>query len=269
MMRVSMKKLILMPLFLAVFSLCGVSHGQEPASVSAYVLYNGIAFNYQPEALGSLLPGYDQGTPYEVQAPYFANVAPHTSFKFMRPDPVYPDINLTAELRIYRVTDLEAYAEPTYRQLVEQLQNLDRTNLSIFANVNVGYDTPTLPFMPVLNATQVFRVHPRAMNTNVLSGIEYYAYYSVVPEPILEGQLLYVYQGMTIDGQDYISFSTPVVTGLLETAFPTNFDRESFVANYPTYIEQIFSEINHAQPDTFTPTPAVLHHFIESISIAP
>jgi hypothetical protein len=112
-------------------------------------------------------------------------------------------------------------------------------------------------------------VHPREITTDVLSGVEFFAYYSVIPEPILEGQILYVYQGMTTDDQYYISFSTPVETGLLQTAFPSDFDRESFVVNYPIYIQEIFSGVNNAHPDTFTPTPTVLHQFIESISIAP
>jgi hypothetical protein len=253
---------------LALLSLQGAIYAQEPHDNLAAIDYNGIEFNYAPEAFGAVLPGYDEGTPYEIQAPYFANIAPHAFFKFMRPNPARPDTNWVGELRVYRIADLETYAELSYREVVAQLQNLNKENLSAFVTVGADYQIPALPFMPVLNATQVFRSHPSAQYLKTATGISYYTYYSQGIEPILEGYVMYTYQGITVDGRYYLSFSMPVELGLLETTIPENMDWDAFVANYTDYLQETFTAINNADPVTFAPSSTLLAGFIESISTA-
>jgi hypothetical protein len=251
---------------LALLTLTGMLHAQEPQDQVVMVSYQGITFSYVPEAFGALLPAYDEGTPYQRDAPYFANIAPHISFKFMRPDPIWPDVDWTGELRVYRLTDLETYPEPTYQTVVDQLRNLDTANLSAHVNAGPEARDPGLPFMPVLNATQVFWTHPEAQTSEAAAGIGYYVYYSVIPDPILEGQILYAYQAISTDSAYYISFSMPVETGLLETTMPDNLDRGAFVEAYIPYLQGIFDTINNADPATFKPTPDELTRFIASIA---
>jgi hypothetical protein len=246
--------------------LYGTLNAQESAN-TATVRYNDIEFSYLPEAFGALLPAYDAGTAYQTDAPYFANNAPHTTFKFMRPNPARPDTYWTGELSVYRIADIEAYGEPSYREVVEQLRALNTADLSSYVTVSPNYQNPSLPFMPVLNATQVFRVHPSALNTATVTGIEYYTYYSQSAEPILEAQVMYAYQGITNDGQYYLSFSMPIVTGLLSTEIPADFDWDTFAVNYTQYLQDIFDTLNNADPVTFAPTLSDLNTFVESISI--
>jgi hypothetical protein len=263
---IMMKQLTILLLVLA--SLTGLVFAQTPAGNTATLYYNGIQFSYPPDDFGAVLPTFDEGTTYQTDAPYFANVAPHTRFAFLRPNPVHPDQNFIGELRVYRIADLEAYAEPTYREAVEELRNLDTSNLSGYANANVDYRTPELPFLPRLNATQVFRAHPHALNFENVQGVEFYTYYSVGLEPILEGQVFYAYQGITTDGKYYLSFSMPVETGILESDIPSNLDRDAFAANYTQYLQDTFSAIQSADSATFNPAPPVLSEFFESIAIA-
>jgi hypothetical protein len=262
-----LRRRLLSVIAFALLALCGTISAQEPQDNAVRISYNGIEFSYVPEAFGAVLPSYDEGTPYQADAPYFANAAPHTSFKFMRPNPNAPDTNWVGELRVYRIADLEAYAEPTYQEVVNQLRSLDTRNLSAHVNVGANARLPTLPFMPVLNATQVFWTHPRAVHFENATGIEYYPYYSVVPEPIIEGQVIYAYQAITADGLYYLSFSMPIETGLLETTIPGNINLDAFVANYPQYLLDIFSVIDNADPVIFAPTSLVLTRFIESIAV--
>ncbi|MBZ0286126.1 MAG: hypothetical protein K8I30_00825, partial [Anaerolineae bacterium] len=214
----------------------GAVQAQSAPDTAAQLAFNGITFSYDPAVFGAVLPAFDPGTPYQTDAPYFANVAPHTSFVFMRPDPARPDVDLTGELRVYKIADLEAYAEPTYKDVVEQLRTLDTSDLSAYETVGADHHIPALPFMPVLNATQVFRAHPSALEFASAKGIEYFAYYSQSPEPILDGQVMYVYQGITADGQYYLSFSIYVETGLLEKVIPADLDWEALAANYVAYL---------------------------------
>jgi hypothetical protein len=262
-----MKKRILLGIVLTLVLLCGSLYAQEPPDNAAVIRYNGIEFSYAPEFFGAVLPGYEEGTPYQTDAPYFANVAPHTTFKFMRPNPTRPDVNWVGELSVYRMADIDAYAEPSYKDVVAQLQNLDIGNLNIYATVGADYKIPSLPFMPVLNATQVFRAHPHALDFDTARGIEYYTYYSQSAEPIFEGQVLYTYQGITRDGMHYLSFSMPIETGFLETVIADDMDWNAFMAHYSQYLEDTFATINNADSASYLPSSAVFHSFIQSIAI--
>src|SRR5690349_2834929 len=88
------------------FFLSGAAFALAPVDNLAAVTYDGITFRYSPETFGALLPAWDAGTEFQTDAHYFANVAAHTSFKFFRPDPAYPEVNLTGELRVYRIAEL-------------------------------------------------------------------------------------------------------------------------------------------------------------------
>ena len=247
--------------------LWGTAYAQEAPGFDATLHYNGIEFSYMPDVFGAALAAYDEGTPYQTDAPYFANVAPHTTFQFLRPDPTRPDVNWVGQLSVYRISDINAYAEPSYRQVVESLQNMATQDLSAYANASADYRTPALPYMPVLNATQVFRARPKALDFRMAKGIEYYVYSSQAAEPILEGQVDYTFQGITTDGLYYLSFSMPVEMGLLATTIPDGMDWDAFLTTYPQYLQQTFATINNADPASFTPSSDVLHRFIESITI--
>lgn len=261
------KQRLVIMMFFAMFLLCGNLYAQALPTKSATVRYNDVQFTYQPDIFGAVLPAYDAGTPFHTDAPYFANVAPHVTIKFMRPNPARPDTNLVGELGIYRLADIDAYAEPSYKEVVKQLQNLDTSDLSAYATVGTDNELVALPFMPVLNAAQIFRVHPSALNFKNVKGIEYYTYYSQAAEPIIEGQVMYTYQGITTDGLYYLSFSMYVEMGLLETAIPADINWDTFHAKYAQYLDDTFALIEKADTETFTPNQSVLKSFIESISI--
>ena len=53
---------------------------QNAVEAIAVVNFNGIAFSYAPASFGALLPAYEEGTPFQADAPYFANTAPPHEF---------------------------------------------------------------------------------------------------------------------------------------------------------------------------------------------
>lgn len=242
--------------------------GAVLAQSDAQVRYAGVGFSYRPQAFGAVLPWIEAGTPYQADAAYFANVAPHIAFTFTRPNPVHPDQMFTGQLRVYRIADLEAYQEPSYRQVLEELRSLDTTTLAAYASANPDYRAAHLPFMPVLNATQVIRAQPAALNVGAAAGIEYFTYFSQAAEPILEGQVFYTFQGITSDGLYYVSFSMPVETGLLPADIPQDLNWDAFSARYPDYLQETFVAINSADPAAFTPAAGDLHAFIASLTVS-
>lgn len=263
-----MPKKHILAILLVTMLIAGAVQAQSAPDTAAQVAFNGITFSYDPAVFGAVLPAFDPGTPYQTDAPYFANTAPHTTFMFMRPDPARPEVDLTGELRVYKIADVEAYGEPSYKAVVEQLRTLDTSDLSAFATVGADFTIPALPFMPVLNATQVFRAHPSALDFASAKGIEYYTYYSQSAEPILDSQIMYAYQAITADGQYYLSFSIYVEMGLLETTIAADIDWDAFGANYAPYLQATYDTINSADPATFKPSTDALHRFVESIAIA-
>ena len=263
-----LKQWIVVAALLTMLMVSSAVYTQGSDQPGATLRFNGVEFGYSPEAFGAVLPAFEPGTPYQTDAPYFANIAPHTSVRFLRPNPAQPDTNWIGELSVYRISDLNTYAEPSYRAVVDQLRSLGAEDLSSYAGASADYRTPALPFMPVQNAAQVLRSRPTALNFGTMTGIEYYAYFSQAPEPILEGQVLYVYQGITTDGQYYLSFSMPVEVGVLARAIPADMSWDTFLANYPQYLQETFVAINTTDPASFAPASPTLHRFVESITIS-
>ena len=153
-------------------------------------------------------------------------------------------------------------------QVFEEMRARDTTTLSADSNANPDYRAAHLPFMPVLNATQVIRAHPAALNVGAARGIEYFTYFSQAPEPILEGQVFYTFQGITSDGLYYLSFSMPVETGLLPADIPQDLNWDAFSARYPDYLQETFVALNSADPAAFMPAAGDLHAFIASLTVA-
>ena len=59
----------------------------------------------------------------------------------------------------------------------------------------------SLPMLPVVPAAQVFRAQAQYVDLPGLSGIRYLTYYSQGISPLTATDILYVFQGLSADGQ--------------------------------------------------------------------
>jgi hypothetical protein len=130
----------------------------------------------------------------------------------------------------------------------------------------------SLPFLPIFHAAQTF--HANFALTPFVSGggIRYLTLYAQYAAPLNNQDLFYTYQGLTADGQYWVSAILPINHVVLpETADPPpgGMTWEQFSATYAVYLPGMVAQLEAQLPDSFTPTLTALDALVSSISIQP
>jgi hypothetical protein len=128
-----------------------------------------------------------------------------------------------------------------------------------------------LPFLPWVNSRQAFCAQPQIIDFAGGRGLRYLTYYSQGPNPVLESQVFYTFQGLTDDGQFYVAAFFPVQTGIFPVEPPAcpqcgESDYDPFAEMQTVLTEQLV-ELNAQAEDDFAPSLKVLDDLIKSIHI--
>ncbi|MGE5250947.1 MAG: hypothetical protein ACM3QS_12150 [Bacteroidota bacterium] len=134
-----------------------------------------------------------------------------------------------------------------------------------------------LPFLPPLNATQVFYSNFQRLSFATGAGIRYLTQYDQAPLPINNHELIYTFQGLTQDGKTYVAAVLPVNAAFLsaqsDPASPLPPDGVPFDWNHfegmPAYLEAVKQKLETSDPNAFTPTLPMLDDLIQSLRIVP
>lgn len=128
-----------------------------------------------------------------------------------------------------------------------------------------------IPFLPPIPAAQIFRSHVQYVNFQSGSGIRFISMYSQAPEPIHNELIFYTFQGLTADGQYYISLTYPVTALVLPDTFKEAQpeDRQAFMERFDSYMEETIQSINNLGQDDFSPSLVALDAMIQSLTITP
>ncbi len=175
---------------------------------------------------------------------------------------------LTPRISIYTIEDFGPY--PFYIEQLDELSRLlaERPDLNRYALAHAGDpDALTLPFLPLFPAAQVFRARPEYVEVANVRGIRYLAYYAQAMNPIAEGEVFYTFQGITDDGQHYVSAILPVNTGVLPSELPAIDDPDAYAEEYRQYLMDVMGHLTTAQPERFTPALSMLDDLVQSIDI--
>jgi heat shock protein HslJ len=127
--------------------------------------------------------------------------------------------------------------------------------------------TPTLPYLPRINASQAVHGAEQLLDFASGQGIRYVTAFAQDPSPFLGHSFIYTFQGLTGDGQYYVAFSAPLTTELFPAELPTDFDFAAHEANYTTYLTTTQETIRGAAPDAFMPNLSTLDALVQSITI--
>lgn len=185
--------------------------------------------------------------------------------------PVYP---FEAQIRIFQTADFPGYANDSPRGFPNQKQSL----ITLLEN---GLDparcaTPLvedagLPFLPWVNMKQAFCAQPELIEFSNGKGIRYISWFSQGPNPVLDQQVFYTFQGLSDDGQYYVAALFPVQTGIFPDAPPacdTCGDADPFAEMTALLTEQL-TQLNALEAGSFSPSLTMLDNVIRSLSIAP
>ena len=130
----------------------------------------------------------------------------------------------------------------------------------------------SLPFLPFLGAAEVFFARYQAVPFASGSGIRYLTEFAQYSAPVNNNEIIYTYQGLTGDGKYWVSAILPINHPILPADAKSAMDGVDFNTwsnNFGTYITDMVNKLNTQDPNSFTPTLAVLDALVSSITIQP
>ena len=132
--------------------------------------------------------------------------------------------------------------------------------------------TTSLPFLPIFNAAQVFFAKYQTVPFVSGGGIRYITLFAQYSAPVNNHDLFYTYQGLTSDGQNWVSAILPINNPVLPADAKNPPDGQSwdqFSSNFGPYITDMTTQLNGLAPDSYTPTFSLLDTLVASITIQP
>ena len=179
-----------------------------------------------------------------------------------------------AQIRVFPTAEFPGFGDDSPEGFVNQLSALT-------ALLETGVDParcdasivgePALPFLPWINMKQTFCAQPQIMEFQSGRGVRYISYYSQGPNPVIEQEVFYTFQGLTDDENFYVAAFFPVRTGVFPTEPPAcsqcsdpNYDP---FTEWTALLNEQLGALNALPADAFTPSLHVLDELIQSVSI--
>lgn len=228
------------------------------------VSFDAFSFSYDI-ALGSNVNIWHYaGDPVEGAAPGFTDAA-STTFNLYDAAPA-PESLLDGRggLRLYAVSDLAQY--DFMQVVVDQLQSLVTDQPDLAAYESTSDSSSALPYLPVPTHGQMIKAHAEYVETEQVRGISYIVNSPTMAaaEYFVSSSFWFVFQGISTDGQYYVSAVFPLTT----TVFPEIPPNADLPANWDAYVAQSTTNLNEAPAADFTPSLDQYYQLIESISFA-
>ena len=175
-----------------------------------------------------------------------------------------------------QVPQIFVYPAPGYAAANQKAGESIKRLQVILASPNAPYTNDVLPYIPFINAGQVFAAQEKVLQFNGGSGFRVVTQYASDVSPINNGGLFYHFEGLTSDGKYYIVAILPVNLSFLPVdnnpnsqvpsggiAFPRN---NASGSDFENYFKQVTNRINATGPDQFSPSLNALDALIQSIS---
>jgi heat shock protein HslJ len=252
---------------LALVAVLPVLAQDAPTDSNNTVSYQGFSLSYPSELGTSVLASQIPGDSTDLQVPGGPR-PPQIFFSIFDELPEFgPELGPNV-IRIFNTTDIQQY-ELVNAELAD-LQNLLATDVDLVEYTQLDAEgLPTeLPYLPSVNAAQTITGLPKYVEGNGMRGIAYLAAYRQDVYPFLSDSFVYVFSGVSDDGQYAVSASFNVATRLFDTEVPEDFDYEAFSADYVNYLNETRATLNSASPSDFSPSLDVLDQVIASITLS-
>ncbi len=125
------------------------------------------------------------------------------------------------------------------------------------------------PFLPVWNAGQMMAVQFDYVEFLDGEGIRYLTQYGQAAWPINNEDLFYTFQGLTADGEYYVSAVLPVMHPDLPTDGDTFIgeEYEEFINGYAEYLDAIQAQLEASASKAFEPRLTTLDGLMQSLTL--
>lgn len=144
-------------------------------------------------------------------------------------------------------------------------------SLKVLLDERPGTVTEPIAVLPAIDANQVFRAHLGYIDFDGGSCVRFITAYHQDAEPVTDADTFYTCQGLSNDGQYYISFVYPVTSQALPTNARrvTRADMRRLSDDYEAYVNRVESQLNGLSSRGFRPYLSQLDAVAESIRIEP
>jgi hypothetical protein len=103
------------------------------------------------------------------------------------------------------------------------------------------------------------------------SGVAFVTGFSDEASPITSSNASYVFQGLTQDGQSYVSLFWPIANDILpgETLAQMSDSSvyDAFVNQFDSYVTRTTAQLNAQTPNSFTPDHSLLHSMLRTLHV--
>jgi heat shock protein HslJ len=234
---------------------------------SAGVLEPGEFSITPPATIGSANWIQVPGTPYDPNIPASLNgLPPHllVTFDQDQVDPNMFDITQRQGRILPVQAYLSMYAQAGVTEVQDRIQRLEQLLKDQPNPVESG-----IPVLPGINATQSLHAKVKYINFAGGTGIAFLASYSQDVSAITNERLFYFFQGLSEDGQQYVSFVYPVSsTSLPNTAADVPPETMAAVESDPNkYLADMTAALEAAPASDFSPDLSQLDSMFQSIRI--
>lgn len=123
-----------------------------------------------------------------------------------------------------------------------------------------------LPVLPTFNSAQDMRAQARPLDFQNGHGVRFIARYSQEAVPLVNPGVFYTFQGITEDGQFYVSAFFPLHISILPDEIQID-DWDAFSRQYQTYLTDITGRLEELGNDDFEPKLGLLDDLVQSIVV--
>jgi hypothetical protein len=206
-----------------------------------------LATGFQIETIAAVSAG--ENVPYWEMLPEYTRVT-------LRGYPISNHL-MKPQIFVYSVAALEKVNEGA-GQIVATLQTL----------IGSPQEIPDMPFLPLLNESQVMHTHLQYLDFENGQGLRYLTEFSQGIVPINNARLIYTYQGLTSDGKYYVAAVLPINhPNLPADETVTGNEPLEFTSDYSTYLVNVAQTLNAQAANTFTPDLTQLDAMMSSLEI--
>ncbi len=234
---------------------------QDAPSANA-LTFNGVSFEFGSEIAQGVLALQDAGTPTDAPDQPGGPIPPNTQFTFSGTVTAPGAYTIGIDtLNVFPVAGFAQY--PADSQVNRELASLQ----TLLADQPDLAGVTSLPYLPLATGGFAFISRAEYLSTDTITGVRYLTSIRQDVGPTLDGQVQYVFQGITHDGQYVVSMRYFVLTGVLPTEQDPNLNYDEFAANYETYIADIATQLDGLDAAAFTPSLTALDAVVQSVTV--
>jgi hypothetical protein len=223
------------------------------------VSYRGLRFQYDPSIAssvrGAIIPAFQGATP-EFDLPehlrfIFDEIALSNTFSLREP-----------QLLVFPIDDFRMVSNIQAENALEALTEL-------LAEKPLKPERDML-LMPPVAGKSVLQVHARYIRFEYGEGVRFLAAYVDEDGMVTNDDLFYIFQGVSFDGEYFISLFFPIDTAELPASvedFIASDDYSLFSTSYDSYLAETVELLAGIQDRNFTPNLNLLDSMIKSLQL--